>query len=291
MSTTMKVRILAALLLLSVLANLILLALNPLPCESRIQELQNTVQLLEEKNAELEDRLRQESDRFLCPNWATTTETATLQAPAVLQRREIVRDGLVSRERIIQEGSMINVTAELRSGRGRILVETRPLMGEIFQDAANTAVLVAGNRSEVSLSATDVIFSIHAPQEVPAVDGPSAGALMTLLVLSVLEERPLLENVTLTGTIRADGQIGGIGGLLEKAQAAHDAGKDRFLIPRENARMVRYVEIARDLYGFKIIEQHPEAVDAEEYLESTVGIDVAYIDTIEEVMELATSGA
>lgn len=62
-------------------------------------------------------------------------------------------------------------------------------MGTVFQDAANTAVYVAQNKTGIDLSGSDVIFSIEGSKEIPSVDGPSAGALMTLLVISALEKK------------------------------------------------------------------------------------------------------
>ncbi len=90
-------------------------------------------------------------------------------------------------KQVVEEGSLINMSGEIRPGEGRVFVQTRPLMGTVFQDAANTAVYVAQNKTGMQLSGSDVIFSIESGKEIPSVDGPSAGALMTLLVISAGE--------------------------------------------------------------------------------------------------------
>lgn len=214
--------------------------------------------------------------------------TASLQAPAVMQRAVLNQSGRFITREIITEGSMINISVEVTPGRGRVLVQTSPLMGEVFQDAANTAVAVAEARTGVSLSESDAIISIVADDRVPSVNGPSAGALMTLLLISVLQQRPVRPDVTVTGTIDENGQIGAIGGVVEKATAAKASGKTLLLLSRENSRLTQYRDEARDYYGFQVVSQVPYQVDTKQYIESNVGIRIEYVDTIDDLVRLAT---
>jgi hypothetical protein len=215
--------------------------------------------------------------------------SVVLQGPAVLQQVRYNRNSPFARGQVVQSGVMLNISAEVKPGRGRVLVDTQPLMGLVFQDAANTAVFVAQNRTGVSLAGSDVIFSISAPGQVPAVDGPSAGALMTLLAISAIDGKPLREEVTLTGTIDKEGKVGAIGGIPEKAQAAKDAGKSLILIPGENAKLVRYTPEERQYYGFTVIQEVASTVDAKSYIETTIGEPVQYVDTIDDVVRIATA--
>ena len=185
--------------------------------------------------------------------------SASLDAPAVLQRSVYERDGPFVTERTEEVGSLLNVSVEIVPGRGRVLVNTTPLMGEVFQDAANTAVYVAQKRTGRNLSASDSIVSIVAEDRVPAVDGGSAGALMTLLMISAIEGTPLDPDVILTGTIDQDGRVGAIGGVIEKASAAKEKGKTLLLLPRENSQFVRYTERTRDFYGYHRGRARPRA--------------------------------
>ena len=159
-------------------------------------------------------------------------------------------------------------------------------MGVVFQDAANTAVSVAENKTGKSLLSSDIIFSIDAKDKIPSVDGPSAGALMTLLTISAIDNNVKLNNsITLTGTIDSDGNVGAIGGVLEKAQAAKDGGKTLFIIPRENSELVIYKDVERNFHGFTVIESVPETVSAKEYIEKKVGIRTEYVDTIDDLIQ------
>ncbi len=63
------------------------------------------------------------------------------------------------------------------------------------------------------------------------IDGPSAGGLMTVAVLSAVLNQPLLPGVTMTGTINPDGTIGRVGGVYYKLLAAKRAGMNTVLIP------------------------------------------------------------
>jgi predicted S18 family serine protease len=181
---------------------------------------------------------------------------------------------------------LLNISTEIQPGKGRVLVQTTPLMGVVFQDAANTAVFVAENKTGRQMSSSDIIFSITASNETPGVDGPSAGALMTLLTISAIDNNTKLNNsITLTGTIDDEGNVGQIGGVLEKAKAAKAGGKTLFLIPRENNQLVTYKYVERKLGGFNVIEKQSEVVDAKEYIEKEVGINIEYVDTIDDVLK------
>ncbi len=121
---------------------------------------------------------------------------------------------------------MANISVEIQPGEGRVLFQTTPLMGVLFQDAGNIAVLVAENKTGKSLSSSDVILSINAKNQIQRVEGPSAGALMTLITISAIDSNiKLNHSITLTGTIDSKGNIGLIGGVLEKAKAARAGGK------------------------------------------------------------------
>lgn len=210
---------------------------------------------------------------------------AVLQGPAVYQSVQSGSTDPFGRQSVTEEGTLINISSEVQAGKGRVLVQTTPLMGVVFQDAANTAVSVAENKTGKSLSSSDIIFSIDAKDKIPSVDGPSAGALMTLLTISAIDNVRLNNSITLTGTIDSDGNVGAIGGVLEKAQAAKDGGKVLFLIPRENSELVIYKDEERNFHGFTVIESAPETVNTKEYIEKNVGIRTEYVDTIDDLIQ------
>jgi hypothetical protein len=296
--------ILAALLVISVLANIGLIAFVIPTEQGIISGLVDKTNTLGTENMQLQKQLDQQNIILQSyasqlsfyrinqggsllgnlPSGSFITGYATLQAPAVSQR--IVQEttnGFVT-QRLVQNGSMMNISVEIRPGQGRILVQTTPLMGIVFQDAANTAVYVAQNKTGVSLSGSDVIFSIEAEHQISAVDGPSAGALMTLVVISALKNQPLDPTVTLTGTIDKDGHIGAIGGVIEKATAAQENKKTRFLLPKENSELVQYTTKRTSYGGLVLVERVPERISAQDYILKNIGINVTIVDSIDDVI-------
>jgi predicted S18 family serine protease len=302
----MKSKFLALILVLSLIANAYFVFFYSAPVEGeQVQEMQERINSLEKENEILATQVTQDNQSLqsyasqldsyrekvyelqngsqVCP--VSLEGFATLQGPAVFQKIQTEQDGPFIRQSVSEEGTLINISVEVQPGKGRVLVQTTPLMGTVFQDAANTAVFVAENETGKQLSSSDIIFSITAEDEIPEVDGPSAGALMTLLTISALENSTLNNSITLTGTIDNKGNVGEIGGVLEKAKAAEAGGKTLFLLPRENSQLVTYKLQERSIGGFKVIERVPETVDTEEYIEKNVGINVEYVDNIEDVLE------
>lgn len=79
-------------------------------------------------------------------------------------------------------------------------------------------VLAARNRSDVNFSESDAIFSGMAENEVSAIDGQRAGALMTALLILVLENRSVASSIILIGTVDPSGNVGEIAGAVEKVR-------------------------------------------------------------------------
>lgn len=280
-------------------------SLPTLPGSSSGEQLASRIGTLEQRNVELQQQLdnqnlsvRNYEDQLafyrarasgavtgsLSDAPGTVIGSASLEAPAVLQRTVYEQDGPFVSQRTEQGGSLLNVSVEIKPGEGRVLVNTTPLMGTNFQDAAILAAAVAEKKTGKDLSDSDVIVSIVAEDQVPAVDGGSAGALMTLLMISAIKKTQPQDGLIMTGTIDQDGAVGAIGGVEDKAKAAKEAGKTLLLLPRENSQLVRYTEQTSNYYGHTIVQRVPEQVDAKQYIESTIGIRVEYVDTIDDVL-------
>jgi predicted S18 family serine protease len=272
--------------------------------KSQVQDMQAQINNLQQENENLQAQLNQDNESlksyssqldtyrtkvYELENSSRTSPAgiegfATLQGPAVYQKVQEDPSDPFGRQSVTEEGTLMNISVEIRPGKGRVLVQTTPLMGVVFQDAANTAVFVAENKTGKALTSSDIIFSVNAPGEIPGVDGPSAGALMTLLTVSAIDNKTLNDSITLTGTIDNNGNVGAIGGAFEKAQAAKAGGKTLFLIPRENSDLVTYKLVERHYGGITVTQREPETADTKEYIEQNVGIRVEYVDTIDDVL-------
>jgi PDZ domain-containing protein len=84
-------------------------------------------------------------------------------------------------------------------------------------------------------------FPVNVEIDTGRVSGPSAGLAFTLTILDELTPGDLTggKKVAVTGTIRADGSVGPIGGAQQKAVTASRAGAKLFLVPTAEVKEAR----------------------------------------------------
>lgn len=134
------------------------------------------------------------------------------------------------------EGVVFPIEVEIiGSGDGTISVDVKNVQYEAsFQDAVRTAAKVASDYSDASVSDKDIIIRfVNDKGGLIRVDGGSAGALITGMIIAGLTDREIDSSVLLTGTIQSDGTIGKIGGLESKTDAAAEFGAETMLVPKD----------------------------------------------------------
>jgi len=89
------------------------------------------------------------------------------------------------------------------------------------------------------------------------VDGPSAGAAIYLAISSAVLNRPIMQNVAISGEISIQGRVKPVGGIYQKIISARQAGISKVLIPAGN--------IADIPAGVKDIEIIPISMIEEAY--------------------------
>lgn len=124
------------------------------------------------------------------------------------------------------------LSIEIEPGDGSIYTRVGPLVGTSTQNTEKISVALAKNYFD-RVDDYDYKFAIESDASI--VDGPSAGAAMALLLVSMLQEKDLGDNVSVTGTINPDGSVGPVGGVFPKARKASDQGVNLFLIPSGEA--------------------------------------------------------
>ncbi|HZJ25655.1 MAG TPA: S16 family serine protease [Acidimicrobiia bacterium] len=98
--------------------------------------------------------------------------------------------------------------------------------GDQWRSAGWNAAAVATILTGAPLSGAEVTFDVNG-----RIDGPSAGALMTIGLLSLIRGDTIKKDITMTGTINPDGTVGPVGGIPYKVDGVVEAKKDRMLIP------------------------------------------------------------
>jgi predicted S18 family serine protease len=135
-------------------------------------------------------------------------------------------------------GVVVNMTVEVVPGSGKVLTDIDKILFWVdTQDSIQTAKHVAGKVLGIDKWNVDLIYSISS-EEQGVVGGESAGAAITIASIFALRNQTLPKDVAITGTIDADGNIGIVGGIVQKARAVRDAGAKLFLIPKENIESV-----------------------------------------------------
>jgi len=145
----------------------------------------------------------------------SVADSATMQVPAVIENGG---------------GQMITIQVDVEDGTGHIYTTTAPLVGIDTQGSERTAVSVAMEKSGRNASGYDVFLTMDVG-ETRQVDGPSAGAAMTLLTISALSGRHVRSDFTITGTIEGNGGVGPVGGVDSKVEAAAREGLKVVAVP------------------------------------------------------------
>jgi endopeptidase La len=99
-------------------------------------------------------------------------------------------------------------------------------------------------------------FHVHTPDGATPKDGPSGGTAFTCAFISRILNKPIKNDIAITGEIELTGKISKIGGLEFKLQGAKKAGVKTVYIPYENIKDIndikkKYVNLIDD--NFKVI--------------------------------------
>ena len=133
-------------------------------------------------------------------------------------------------------GEMLMTEVIVTPGRGKLV--TTGKLGEVMQESAHAAMMYVRARA-LSLGLAQDFYDridvhVHVPEGATPKDGPSAGVTIVTSLVSALARIPVRHDVAMTGEITLRGRVMAIGGLKEKALAAHRAGCHTVIIPADN---------------------------------------------------------
>jgi ATP-dependent Lon protease len=165
-------------------------------------------------------------------------------------------------------GEVLFVEATSVPGSGNLTITGQ--LGDVMRESAQAALSwVRAHAKDFNKDLPDDWCSnhdihIHVPAGAVPKDGPSAGVAMATALASLISNRPVRNDVAMTGEITLTGQVLPIGGLKEKSLAAQRAGIKLVIVPDRNEGDVE-----------EISEQERE------------GLDFVFVDDIGDVLDIA----
>ncbi len=165
-------------------------------------------------------------------------------------------------------GEVLFVEATAVPGSGNLTITGQ--LGEVMKESAQAALSwVRAHAKDLARDLPDDWFAnhdihVHVPAGAVPKDGPSAGVAMATALASLISNRPVRNDVAMTGEVTLTGQVLPIGGLKEKSLAAQRAGIKEVIVPDRNEGDVE-----------EISEQERE------------GLEFVYADDIGDVLKTA----
>lgn len=151
-------------------------------------------------------------------------------------------------------GDILPIEVTYFPGKGGLVLTGK--LGDVMKESASIALdYVKANASKYGIDSklfAENDIHIHVPEGAVPKDGPSAGVAITTAIISSLSNKPVDNNVAMTGEVTLRGRALPIGGLREKSLAALRSGIKTIIVPKDNKKAVD--ELPKEVKdGLKII--------------------------------------
>ena len=142
-------------------------------------------------------------------------------------------------------------------------------LGDVMKESAQAALSwVRSHVSELGIRSDYWETSdlhVHVPAGAIPKDGPSAGVTLVTALVSLMTQRPVRSDLSMTGEVTLSGRVLPVGGIKEKVLGARRAGIKTIILPKRNEK--------------NLIEDVPSQVRE--------GMTFHLVDTVDQVLNLA----
>ncbi|XP_045687105.1 lon protease homolog, mitochondrial [Phyllostomus hastatus] len=159
-------------------------------------------------------------------------------------------------------------------------LEVTGQLGEVMKESARIAYTFARaflmQQDPTNEYLVTSHIHLHVPEGATPKDGPSAGCTIVTALLSLAMDRPVRQNLAMTGEVSLTGKILPVGGIKEKTIAAKRAGVTCIILPAENKKdfydlaafiteglEVHFVDHYRQIFDIAFPEEQAEALAVE----------------------------
>jgi ATP-dependent Lon protease len=160
-------------------------------------------------------------------------------------------------------GDILFIEATRVPGSGKLILTGQ--LGDVMKESAQAALSLVKSRLASLGIAKDALdgadIHVHVPAGATPKDGPSAGVAMFTSLASLLANRPVRNDVAMTGEISLRGLVLPVGGIKEKVLAALRAGITTVMLPSRNRKDLEDIPAeAREKLEFVWLETVDDAL-------------------------------
>ena len=151
-------------------------------------------------------------------------------------------------------GSVIEIEAVVfpAEEKGKGQVRFNETAGSMAKDSVFNAASVLRRLTGKSIHDYDVHINVVGGGNI---DGPSAGTAILAALVSAVTQKPLRQDVAVTGEISLAGRVRPVGGVFEKAYGAKQAGIRTLVIPKENDKDIPEGHLGLDIHAVETAEE------------------------------------
>lgn len=134
-------------------------------------------------------------------------------------------------------GSTLEIEAVVfeAKDKGAGTVRFNETAGSMAKDSVFNAASVIRKITNKDIKDYDIHVNIVGGGKI---DGPSAGAAITVCIISALLNKPIRQDIAVTGEVSLRGKVKPVGGIFEKVYGARRKGIKTVVVPKDNEKEV-----------------------------------------------------